>query len=143
MAYRKTAILLAAFWLLTCGRSDNGNLDKTPSQEEEFARKRFCAEIGRARLAEDNREKPDATLFTKVYAEWCYNKHLNTCIYSSTTTIAGKKDGESTPTFLESREIIDLLTNQSIVSLPLKNVNDRADSAEYEKRRTELLKECL
>jgi hypothetical protein len=141
----RAVIPLGALWLLTCGPPEGGSPPKSDQRDEEFSRKRFCAEIGRTRLAEDNREKhPEAALFsyTKVYADWCYSKTLNTCIYSSTLAIADKKKGEETPIFLQSREVVDLLTNRTLVALSLLEASDQTKVAGYDKKQRELFKEC-
>jgi hypothetical protein len=143
MANQWALIGVGLLWLLACRLPDGDNSAKASLRNEEFARKRFCAEIARTRLAEDNQEKyPNTGLLNRVDSEWCYSKSLNTCIYSSTTVIAGKREAGASPSFLQSRETIDLLTNHSLASLSLKEEPDQAESAKYEKRKRELFKEC-
>ena len=112
-----------------CEESDNQH-DRTDVQEKAFARKRLCAALGRARLAEDQKEEEDvpALLRPVLFTEWCYSPTRNTCIYFVEMHYLRAKPVEM------HFEIIDLLTNRTVVAT--------RDWSEYQEKKQTLFATC-
>lgn len=129
-----TAVIsLLLSWQFGCKEAGK---DQADPLQEAFARKRTCAEFGRARLADDKKSAPPP--FTElVSAEWCYSTALHTCIYSSVIwfeTLEGEVK--------RSHKTFDLLTNHEILGFG-GTLHPSADTAEgYEKKRQELFSKC-
>jgi hypothetical protein len=136
-------ILIVFLWLLACSQPDKNTIKEPARNDGELARKRLCAELGRIRLADDRREYTDPRFGPTVFSQWCFNRRLNTCIYSSVKSLLGKASrADDPPPAIFSRETIDLLTNRTIISVPFGNQDPEAEPA-YQKKLQELYKECL
>ena len=106
--------------------------DKQSDLQQVFARKKFCAEIGRARLEEDRKKKIEIPAL--VSSKWCYNTALNTCIYS-VETIYARND------IVSESETLDLLTNELLFSASL--IAKPSERAAYEEKKKELFSSCV
>jgi hypothetical protein len=136
-AFWRSSLSIPFSLLLFCqfGCKEVGR-DQVDPLQEAFARKRTCAEFGRARLADDKKSTPRP--FTElVSAEWCYSTTLHTCIYSSEIYFRAL-DGEVKQAFAT----IDLLTNHEILGFGA-TLNPSADTVEgYQEKRQELFSKC-
>jgi hypothetical protein len=143
MRRRYIAILLALPVLVcsACGGRDAKKAE-FERREDEFQKKRICAELGRQRLALDSREEEKGITRT-ARAEWCYSIALNTCIYSGTVDIfvAPSDSNEMEKLVLSLQSTVDLLTNRTLISAN-RTKSSRAELEEYERRKSEFFSKC-
>jgi hypothetical protein len=138
--------LFLVSWLVACGQPGGKPKEDSAKRNSDFSLKRFCAQAARTHLAEDKQAPSDSGLRRSIHAEWCYSKRLNTCIYSKTEVLTGNSQqgrAAEPPPMVVFRETIDLLTNRPLASVPFSPQNPEATSAEYDRKKGELFKECL
>ncbi|HWN12197.1 MAG TPA: hypothetical protein VNO50_23475 [Pyrinomonadaceae bacterium] len=126
--------------MLACEQSAKG---RSTSSEEDFERKRACAEAGRVRLEEETR-KEHQDIEPLVSAHWCYSTTLNTCIYESDKRVVirnPKSPNERPQMIFMSRSAVDLLTNQTLFGVVGENESPEKHS-DYAKKLAELFKTC-
>jgi len=143
MSSKHITILLvqAVLACSACGGRDAKKAD-LGGRENEFQKKRVCAELGRQRLALDSRKQEEGVT-PAVSGEWCYSTTLNTCIYSATVNIwvAPKDPNAMEQLALSMQSTVDLLTNRTLISAN-RTKSTRAELAEYETKRKELFDKC-